>query len=163
MAGEDPLEPRPGEEQADDVVGKIDQLLNRHRPRSAPVEDLPILTEEQAPPPQGDGIPILTDVVDGKHRPPEPSVPSPPRAAVATPGTMVNSTLILRRLALALEAEHARLRAQTGGDALQVRLLDRLVAELRRALPGAIRGALAERPAPEREAQSTKEAEDRRL
>jgi len=45
-------------------------------------------------------------------------------------------------MAVALEAEHARLLAQIGGDTAQAHMLDRLVAELKRALPAAVRAAI---------------------
>jgi hypothetical protein len=50
-------------------------------------------------------------------------------------------------MSMALDAEHARLAAQIGGDATQVRLLDRLVAELKRALPAAVRAAINDKTA----------------
>ena len=121
----------------DDVLGKIDQLLNRHRPK-APAEDVvPLLT--QAPPPEvtpvDDGIPVLTDVVGA-------SDPSPGPSVVPLRAGSISVVLILRRMAIALEAEHARLHAQIGADPAHARILDRLVAELKRALPGAVRGAI---------------------
>jgi len=127
MAEEIPGGPEPtlAADQHDDVLGKIDQLLNRHRPRIAAAEAIPI----------EDGIPILMDVVTG------PGLAAKPPPASSRAGTL-SSVLILRRMVIALEAEHARLLAQIGGDPAQVRMLDRLVAELRRALPAAVRAAL---------------------
>ena len=127
MAEEIPGGPEPtlAADQHDDVLGKIDQLLNRHRPRIAAAEAIPI----------EDGIPILMDVVTG------PGLAAKPPPASSRAGT-IGSVLILRRMVIALEAEHARLLAQIGGDPAQARMLDRLVAELRRALPAAVRAAL---------------------
>ncbi len=88
--------------------------------------------------PIDDGIPILSDVVNGPRRSAT-LAPSP-----ASPGT-ITSVLILRRMAIALDAEHIRLLAQVDrNDAEQARMLDRLVGELKRALPGAVRAALAQ-------------------
>ena len=81
-----------------------------------------------------DGIPVLTDVVAG----PGQDSGSPP---VPSQSGSINSVLVVRRLALALDAEHARLSAEIGGDTNQLRMLDRLVAELKHALPAAVRAA----------------------
>ena len=151
MAEEIPRGPEPPLEsdQQDDVLGKIDQLLNRHRPKLFTAEAIPVLTDapDQEEVPIDDGIPLLTDVVTG------PGQPSSPPPAASRSGT-IRVALILRRLAIALEAEHARLLAQIGDDAAQVRKLDRLVAELRRALPAAVRAAVTDKapdPAPPRD------------
>lgn len=142
MAEEIPRGPEPHFEadQQDDVLGKIDQLLNRHRPKISAAEAIPVLTEMpgQEDVPIDDGIPILMDVVTGPGRPAKP----PP--ASSRSGT-ISSMLILRRMAIALEAEHARLLAQIGGDVVQARMLDRLVAELKRALPAAVRAAITDK------------------
>ena len=46
-------------------------------------------------------------------------------------------------MSIALDVEHIRLPAQIErDDAAQARMLDRLVAELKRALPGAVQAAL---------------------
>ena len=130
-------EPHPDADPQDDVLGKIDQLLNRHRPKAPAAEAIPVLTDapQDEAVPIEDGIPILTDVVSG------PGQPAGPTPALSRSST-ISSTLILRRMAVALEAEHARLRAQIGGDAAQAHMLDRLVAELKRALPAAVRAAI---------------------
>jgi hypothetical protein len=58
----------------------------------------------------------------------------------------VSSALILQRLGIALDVEHIRLLAQIDrNDAEQARTLDRLVAELKRALPGAVRSAIKDK------------------
>jgi hypothetical protein len=139
MAEEISPEPQPAIDPQDDVLGKIDQLLNRHRPRVSAASAIPMLTDA---PPQtdvavDDGIPILTDIVTGPGHP-MPPPPAPSRSA------SISSVLILRRMAIALDAEHIRLLAQIDrSDAAQARMLDRLVGELKRALPGAVRAALA--------------------
>jgi hypothetical protein len=139
MAEEIPGRPEPTLEANphDDVLGKIDQLLNRHRPRISADEAIPVLTgmPSQEDVPIDDGIPILMDVVTGPGRAAKPPSES------SRSGT-ISSALILRGMALALENEHARLLAQIGGDAARAHMLDRLVAELRRALPAAVRAAI---------------------
>ena len=139
MAEEIPRRPEPTLEANphDDVLGKIDQLLNRHRPRISADEAIPVLTgmPSQEDVPIDDGIPTLMDVVTGPGRAAKPPSESSRSGAVS-------SALILRRMAVALEAEHARLLAQIGGDTAQAHMLDRLVAELKRALPAAVRAAI---------------------
>ena len=127
--------PDPGEE--GDVVGKIDQLLHRHRYKLPSDASMPGLADPSRVPeaPIADGIPVLTDVVAGPgHDAKLPPVPS--RSAT------INSVLIVRRMALALDAEHARLSAAMGGDVNQLKMLDHLVAELKHALPAAVRAAI---------------------
>ena len=147
MAEEIPRAPEPtfDAEQHDDVLGKIDQLLNRHRPKTSVADAIPVLMggSREKTVPIDDGIPILSDVVS-RPRQSATLAPSP-----ASPGT-ISSVLILRRMAIALDAEHIRLLAQIDrNDAEQARMLDRLVGELKRALPGAVRAALAQYiPAP---------------
>ena len=134
MAEERPrrMQPDIEDDRQDDVLGKIEQLLNRHR-SSAPAA-MPAPGNASAPQdnPQSDGIPVLTDMVAGTGAAP---------LAPARPGT-VNSALILRRLAVALEAEQARLLAQIGTDEAQAGMLERLVVELKRSLPAAVRAAI---------------------
>ena len=130
--------PDPGEE--GDVVGKIDQLLHRHRYKLPSDGSMPGLADPSRVPeaPIADGIPVLTDVVAGPgHDAKLPPVPS--RSAT------INSVLIVRRMALALDAEHARLSAAIGGDINQLKMLDHLVAELKHALPAAVRAAITDR------------------
>jgi hypothetical protein len=140
MAEEIPPEPHLEAEPQDDVLGKIDQLLNRHRPKISAAEAIPVLTETPGREdiPIDDEIPVLTDVVTGSGRP-----ASAPPASLRS--RSISSVLILRRMAIALDAEHIRLLAQIDrNDAEQARMLDRLVGELRRALPGVVRAALAQ-------------------
>jgi len=142
MAEEIPSGPDPEAAQQDDVLDKIDQLLNRHRPKppDALAESAPLLTDALPAENSSEndhGIPTLTDVVGGAGRPAK-------RPASAS-GSLA-SVLILRRMAIALDAEHIRLLAQIDrNDAAQARMLDRLVAELKRALPGAVQAALSDR------------------
>ncbi|MBC8007814.1 MAG: hypothetical protein H7X76_07190 [Prolixibacteraceae bacterium] len=142
MAEEIPRGPEPHLEadQHDDVLGKIDQLLNRHRPKLSATEAIPVLSDapDQEDVPIDDGIPLLTDAVNGPGEP-----PSPPSASSRS-GT-ISVALILRRMAIVLDAEHARLRGQIGDDDALARKLDRLVAELRRALPAAVRAAITDK------------------
>jgi hypothetical protein len=142
MAEEIPSGSDPEAAQQDDVLDKIDQLLNRHRPKppDALAESAPLLTDALPAENSSEndhGIPTLTDVVGGAGRPAK--RPSSPSGSLA-------SVLILRRMAIALDAEHIRLLAQIDrNDAAQARMLDRLVAELKRALPGAVQAALSDR------------------
>jgi len=136
MAEDIPGEPPLPADDSEDVLGKIDQLLNRHRPKAPAVEAIPVLTDEDVP--IGDGIPVLTDVVGGPGQ--SESLPLP-----FSRSSTISSALILRRMAVALDAEHASLMAQIGGDLAQARMLDRLVAELKRALPAAVRAAISDK------------------
>jgi hypothetical protein len=142
MAEEIPRGPGPRRDgaQQDDVLGKIDQLLGRHRPRISAAEAIPVPAEKNREEdfPIDDGIPILMDVVTGPGHPPK----QPP--ASSRSGT-ISSALILQRMAIALDAEHIRLLTQIDrGDSEQARMLDQLVGELKRALPGALRAALVQ-------------------
>jgi len=125
----------PHSDDATDVVGKIDELLHRHRGKSL-AGDADSSQAHEAP--IADGIPVLTDVVMGRGQDAK-SPPTPPQSKT------VNSVLIVRRMALSLDAEHARLLAEMGGDADQLRILDRLVAELKHALPAAVRAAIMDK------------------
>ncbi len=127
-------------DQQDDVLGKIDQLLNRHRPKAPAGDIVPVPSDpsQEEIVPGNDGIPILLDVVSPARR------PATPAPSAALPGN-ITRVLILRRMAIALDAEHIRLLAQIDRqDIEQARMLDRLVGELKRALPGAVRAALAQ-------------------
>ena len=127
------MQPDNEDDRQDDVLGKIEQLLNRHRPSAPAAMPEPGHASPPHDNPQSDGIPVLTDMVVG----PVQAAP----LATARPGT-VNSAVILRRLAAAIEAERARLLAQLGSDETQAGMLERLVVELKRSLPAAVRAAV---------------------
>ena len=123
-------------EPRDEVLGKIEQLLNRHRPKPSDAAEIPVLTRavDRDSGPNEDGIPTLLDIVPGPERPAAaPTLLSPSSARI--------SILILRRIVAALDAEHARLRAQIG-DETHLHLLDLLLAELHQTLPDAISAAV---------------------
>lgn len=131
-------EPRADADAEDDVLGKIDQLLSRHRPRPAAAETIPVLrhTQQDEAVPIDDGIPVLTDIVTASRRPAG-TLAAPSRRDAAS------SALILQRMEIALDAELIRLLAQIDrNDAEKARMLDRLVTELKHALPGIVRAAL---------------------
>ncbi len=136
MAEELPPDREPDANPGDDVLGKIEQLLNRHRPRAAVAGTgtTPAASPTPDAVPIGDGIPVLTDVVAGPGS-------SAVRSFASSRSGTLSSAMLVRRLGLALDEEHVRLAAQFGGDAAQANLLDRLVAELKRALPAAVRAA----------------------
>ena len=129
--------------QQDDVLGKIDQLLNRHRPKAPAVEAIPVLTnasQDEEDEFVEDGIPILTDAV-ARHGQPTRILPARKRLS------STESALLLQRMEIALDAEHIRLLAQINrDDAEKARMLDRLVAELKRALPGIVTAVTGDRP-----------------
>ena len=70
MAEETPYVPPGAEEPESDVLGKLDSLLNRHKPRPRDEDDgsVPVLTEA-LPADAADGIPTLTDIVTRGNRP----------------------------------------------------------------------------------------------
>lgn len=127
----------PGEQE--DVLGKLDQLLQRHRsrpPESDPA--VPVLSDALTPEPEPapeDPIPTLTDIV-GK--------PAPPASfrKIARRADPALETRIIYGLAAVLEAEGKRLVSE-GGDPARIRQIEALVAELRRALPAIVRSALS--------------------
>ena len=134
MSEDNPAKEPPAPHPSDptDVVGKINELLHRHRGKSFAGD---VDSSQAHEDPFADGIPVLTDVVMGPGQDAK-SPPTPP------PAKTINSVLIVRRMALALDAEHARLLAEMGSDADRLRILDRLVAELKHALPAAVRAAI---------------------
>ena len=143
MADDIPRENEPSLDtgQQDDVLKKIDQLLNRHLPKAPAAEAIPVLTD--APPdenvPIDDGIPVLMDGVTGPGR---------ASGAPSTPSrfSTINGALILQRMEIALDVEHIRLLAQIDRDDTEkARMLDQLVGELKRALPGAIGSAIRDK------------------
>jgi hypothetical protein len=131
--------PADPEDVADDLLGKLDQLINRHRPLPADADPaLPVLSDKQhlQPPPAEDNIPTLTDVVGRPAR----------HAFLRQAGRHSDAALetkVIYGLAATLDAERARLTAGSGGDPMRVQALDELIAELKRALPAIVRSALS--------------------
>lgn len=128
----------PGEPE-EDILGKLDQLLHRHRPRP-PESDpaLPVLSDALRPETEvapEDPIPTLTDVVGKSARP----------ASFRRPARRADPALearIIYGLAAALEAEGKRL-AATRGDPDRIQQIETLIAEIRRSLPTIVRSALS--------------------
>lgn len=128
----------PGE-QTEDILGKLDQLLHRHRPKPADSNPaLPVLSDalelEPEPPPE-DPIPTFVDIVGKSGRP----------ASFRKPISRTDPALetrIIYKLAAALETEGARL-ASAGGDPARIREIEMLISQLRRALPAIVRSALS--------------------
>ena len=149
---EDPRNiPRPGAEDEDDVLGKLDQLLYKHRPGTpkpgaAPVPELTdSLRGTNAPAPGN--IPTLVDKVSGPAR--EPSLPQRPNASPSENTSAVLEAGINLRLALKLEAERARLLEQVGNDPARAQALDHLITALKRSLPAIVRSVLSDGPSQE--------------
>ena len=125
-------------EHSEDILGKLDQLLHRHRPKPPEADAaLPVLSDAlQLEPPPEDPIPTLRDIVSKSGGP----------ASFRKPTTRTDPALetrIIYRLAAALETEGARL-ASAGGDPARIREIGVLIAELRRALPAIVRSALSD-------------------
>lgn len=140
--------PSPGADDEDDVLGKLDHLLHKHRtgmPESgvAPVPELTdSLRGNDAHVPGN--IPTLVDMVTGPAR-----GSSLPQRANTSPSANTNAALeagINLRLAVKLESERARLLERIGNDPVRAQALDQLITELKRSLPGVVRSALAEDP-----------------
>ena len=128
----------PGEHN-EDILGKLDQLMHRHRPKPPETDPaLPVLSDalqlEPEPPPE-DPIPTLRDVVGKSGRP-----ASFRKSTRRTDPAL--ETRIIYKLAAALETEGTRL-ASAGGDPARIREIEVLIAELRRALPAIVRSALS--------------------
>ena len=140
--------PPPAADEDDDVLGKLDHLLHKHRsgtsePGAAPVPELTDSLRGNDAPVAGN-IPTLVDMVSG---PPRGS--SLPQRANTSPSTNSNTALeagINLRLAVKLESERARLLERVGNDPVRAQALDQLITELKRSLPAAVRSALAEAP-----------------
>jgi hypothetical protein len=149
---EDPRSiPPPGAEDEDDVLGKLDQLLYKHRPgapepRAAPVPELTDSLRGTDPPVPGN-IPTLVDMVSAPAR--EPSLPQRPNASPSENTSAVLEAGINLRLALKLEAERARLLEQIGNDPVRAQALDQLITALKRSLPAIVRSVLSDGPSQE--------------
>jgi len=141
-------QPPPGAKDEEDVLGKLDQLLYRHRtgtsePGAAPVPELTdSLRGTDAPVPGN--IPTIVDRVSGPGR-----GPSVPQRSDTIPSANANAALetaINLRLVVKLESERARLLKQLGNDPGRAQALDQLITELKRSLPAIIRSALSDGP-----------------
>jgi hypothetical protein len=124
------IPPGAEDEEQSDVLGKLDHLLNKHkpRPRDSGSGALPVLTEA-LPPEPAEAIPTLTDIV------------APGAKPQRAPDTGHIETALIQRLAIRLEVERSRLLAD-GASADRAAVLDELVARLRASLPDIVRVAL---------------------
>ncbi len=132
MAEDTPYIPPGAENGENDVLGKLDELLNRHkpRPRDPEAEPVPILTDAlQA---DTDSIPTLTDIV---------SRPDLPARVAAAPDSLAGA--LVQRLAMRLEVERARLLGEAGGDSTRAGILDELITRLRESLPDIVQVAIS--------------------
>ena len=145
MAEDLPNLPPPGADAEDDILGKLDQLLHRHRSGTsesgaAPVPELtdPLRGTDAAVP---GNIPTLVDMVSGPAR--EPSVShwntNPPANASAVLEAGINL-----RLAVKLESERARLLEKIGNDPVRAQALEQLITELKRSLPAIVRSVFSD-------------------
>lgn len=146
--------PPPGRDDGgtnDDVLGKLDRLLNRYRPSAQDPSRAPTLTATPDTEGIADefGIPTLTDIVAG------PRV----RAVKNTPGEEASGGLdtglaaaILRHLLSTLRAERARLAAEFDEDPEKMSLLAHILDELEQALPAAISAAVSGSDSPGQDA-----------
>ena len=140
--------PPPGAEDEENVLGKLDQLLNKHRrgtsdPGSAPVPELnDSLRGADAPVPET--IPTLVDKVSVPAR--EPSLPQRPEASPSVNASVALEAAINLRLAARLDSERARLLERIGNDPVRAQALDQLIAELKRSLPAIVRSVLSDGP-----------------
>ena len=138
--------PPPGADEEDDVLGKLDQLLYKHRSGTsgsgtAPVPELTDSMRGNDAPVPGN-IPTLVDMVSGPAR--ETSLPQRSNTSSSANDSAVLEAGINLRLAVKLESERARLLERVGNDPVRAQALDQLITELKRSLPAAVRSALAE-------------------
>jgi len=126
-----PYIPPGAEDEQSDVLGKLDDLLNKHKPSAAAAETVPILTDAL---PEEDAVPIptLTDIVSRPD--------SGPRETTDT--SSLESALV-QRLGMRLEVERARLLGEAGGTPDRAGILDELVKRLRESLPDIVQVALS--------------------
>ena len=129
----------------DDVLGKLDQLLNKHRPGADEpgATTVPELTDSLrgADATVPGSIPTLVDVVSGPVRDPLQESRNTGLSANAAAALEVGISL---RLAVKLESERARLLEQIGNDPLRARAVDELITELKRSLPAIVRSVFAD-------------------
>ena len=153
MAEDTPYVPPGAEDAENDVLGKLDELLNRHKPKPRDPEGKPVPVLTNARPEEDrSGIPTLTDIVSRPD--------TPPPAARGESG--VQGALV-QRLAMRLEVERARLLGEAGGDPARAEILDELINRLRESLPDIVDVALSreERKSTPRANQSGPEGENR--
>jgi len=143
--------PPPGAEDEENVLGKLDQLLHKHRPGTsepgaAPVPELnDSLRGVDAPVPEN--IPTLVDKVSVPGR--GPSLPQRPNTSPSVNASAVLEAAINLRLAVRLDSERARLLERIGNDPVRAQVLDQLIAELKRSLPAIVRSVLSDGPSRE--------------
>lgn len=130
MAEDTPYIPPGAEDGENDVLGKLDELLNRHKPkpRDPGAEPVPVLTDALR---DEDSIPTLTDIV---------SRPGTPSADAAAPNRL--AAALVQRLAMRLEVERARMLGEAGGDSARAAILEELIFRLRESLPDIVQVAL---------------------
>ena len=149
MAEEDRrnFSPREAEDE-DDVLGKLDQLLNKHRPGTAErgAATVPELTDSLrgADAPDPGSIPTLVDMVSGPVR--DPSLPQRFNTPLSANAQAVLEAGINLRLAVKLESERARMLEQIGNDPVRASAVDELITELKRSLPAIVRSVLSSEP-----------------
>lgn len=140
-----------GSEDEEDVFGKLDQLLNKHRPGTAEPGALPVpeLTDSLhgTDVPVSGNIPTLLDIVSGPAREASP-LQRPGTAQFASSKAVLEAGISLR-LAVRLESERARLLEQIGNDPARAQALDQLITELKRSLPAIVRSVLSNEPSRE--------------
>jgi hypothetical protein len=150
MAEESPVAGPFDAEDQDNVLGKLDQLMHRHRPQAAEPESpsVPTLTDalRGTDASIAGSIPTLTDVVSGPGGP----VHAAPQKVVSAAGhadALLEAGLALR-LAAKLEAQRARLLAGMGHDRGRLQALDELITELKGSLPALVHSALHDETVP---------------
>lgn len=143
--------PPPGAEDEEDVLGKLDQLLNKHRPGTSEpgASPVPELTDSlrRADATVPGNIPTLVDMVSSPVR--EPSLPQRPGTNRPDNVNAVLEAGINLRLAVKLESERARLLDRIGNDPERAQALDQLITELKRSLPAIVRSVLSDGPSRE--------------
>jgi hypothetical protein len=143
--------PPAGADEGEDVLGKLDQLLHKHRPGTAEsgAALIPELTDSlrgtDAPVPGN--IPTLVDKVSGPSR--ESSLAQRPGTSPSVNSNPVLEAGINLRLGVKLESERARLLEQIGNDPVRAQALDELITELKRSLPAIVRSVLSDEPSRE--------------
>lgn len=146
MVEDNPYIPPGADDGEGDVLGKLDDLLNRHKPPPQDPQAAPVLTDA-LPEEDASGIPTLTDIVSR----PQPSAREP----AAQSG--LDSALV-QRLAMRLEVERARLLGEAGSDPVRTELLNELITRLRESLADIVQVAIGRE---ERRTASKPEDENR--